>query len=117
MIAMAEERPLYLPELATELGVSERTLRQCCHEHFGVGPKRYLMLRRMHLARKALRGATAQVESVTNIATQYGFWELGRFAVNYQHVFGESPSTTLRRPPVSALPIWTKTHGTPAGIA
>jgi transcriptional regulator GlxA family with amidase domain len=36
---------------------------------------------------------------VTDIATRFGFWQLGRFSVEYQALFGESPSTTLRYPP------------------
>ena len=60
-----------------------------------MGPKRFLLLRRMHLARRALREAPADA-TVTDIATEFGFWELGRFAVEYKALFGEAPSETLR---------------------
>jgi AraC-like DNA-binding protein len=93
------ERPLYMMELAAAVGVSYKTLRACCQEHLGMGPKRYLWLRRMHLARRALRRADPETTTVTEIATDHGFWELGRFSVAYRSLFGESPSTALHRPP------------------
>ena len=34
---------------------------------------------------------------VTEIATCFGFAELGRFSVEYRKAFGESPSQTLNR--------------------
>ena len=91
--------PLYIPEMCKAIGVSERTLRMCCQEHLGTSPKRYLLLRRMHLARRALRQADPRATSVTAVGTRYGFWEFGRFAVEYQALFGEPPSATLRRQP------------------
>jgi transcriptional regulator GlxA family with amidase domain len=91
------EQPLYIPEICKAIRVPSRTLRMVCQEHLGMGPKRYLVLRRLHLARRALREATAEATTVTDIATRFGFWQLGRFSVEYQTLFGESPSATLRR--------------------
>jgi AraC-like DNA-binding protein len=98
MIEENPDQPLYIPELCKAIGVSERTLRVCCQEHLGVGPKRYLLLRRLHLARRALRLAEASTTTVTDIATRYGFWHFGRFAGEYHSLFGEPPSSTLHRP-------------------
>jgi AraC-like DNA-binding protein len=93
------EGPFYMTELCAAVGVSHSTLRACCQEHLGMGPKRYLLLRRMHLARRALLRGGPESTTVTEIATNYGFWELGRFAVAYRSLFGELPSAALRRPP------------------
>ena len=91
------DQPLYIPEICKAIRVSGRTLRVCCQEHLGMGPKRYLLLRRLNLAQRTLRNAAPDATTVTEIATRYGFWQLGRFAVEYQSLFGESPSATLRR--------------------
>jgi AraC-like DNA-binding protein len=92
------DRTLYAAELCAATGASDRTLRACCQEHLGMSPMRYLWLRRMHLARRGLRVANPAATTVTEIATSYGFWELGRFSVAYRSLFGESPSAALRRP-------------------
>jgi AraC-like DNA-binding protein len=89
--------PLHLAEICTATGVSDRTLRICCHEHLGMGPIRYMWLRRMHLVRRALVSADRATATVTEIATYFGFCELGRFSAEYRGLFGELPSASLRR--------------------
>lgn len=107
-------RPIYLAEICAAVGASERTLRVCCDEHLGMGPIRYLWLRRMHLARRELSRADPATTTVTQIATRFGFWELGRFAVSYRRLFGEPPSVSLHRAageqpencPSNFAPVW-----------
>jgi AraC-like DNA-binding protein len=88
---------LYIPELCKAIGASDRTLRLCCQEQLGMSPKQYLLLRRMHLARRALRDSAPGETTVTDIATRHGFWQFGRFAGQYRSLFGEAPSATLHR--------------------
>jgi AraC-like DNA-binding protein len=99
-----EGEPVYLAEICAATGATERTLRACCQEYFGMGAIRYLWLRRMHMAHRALIQSTAGTTTVTDIATGCGFWEFGRFAVEYRALFGEPPSVSLRRPALDQQP-------------
>jgi AraC-like DNA-binding protein len=99
VLTSTPDRPLYMPQICATVGASYTALRDCCQEYLGMSPKRYLWLRRMHLVHRALRSADAEKTTVTDIATDYGFWELGRFAVAYRSLFGEAPSAALRRLP------------------
>jgi transcriptional regulator GlxA family with amidase domain len=55
-----------------------------------------MLTMRLHDVRRALSEADCEAPTVTRIAMQHGFRELGRFAVTYRRVFGEAPSQTLR---------------------
>jgi AraC-like DNA-binding protein len=90
-------KPLYLTEICAAIGTAERTLRAACEEHLGMGPIRFLTLRRMYLVRDALSRADPRTDTVTRIVTDHGFWELGRFSVAYRARFGETPSITMKR--------------------
>ena len=59
-----------------------------------------VVVRWAHLAEQA-GSSHAEWTTVTVTASDYGFWELGRFSVAYRSLFGESPSTALRRPPAT----------------
>ncbi|TFG38706.1 MAG: helix-turn-helix domain-containing protein [Candidatus Aminicenantes bacterium] len=65
-------------------------------ENLGISPQAYFTLRRLDLLQRALIEANPENSSVTDIAMQYGFHELGRFASVYRRQFGELPSETLR---------------------
>jgi len=43
------------------------------------------------LVRPAFMRADPAAVTVTGIAIDHGFWELGRFSVEYRALFGESP--------------------------
>jgi transcriptional regulator GlxA family with amidase domain len=90
------DESLQLSQLCDATGVSERSLRNACHAVCGTSPKRYLTRRRLEAVRDALAQADPEQATVTRIATEFGFFELGRFAGMYSSVFGERPSETLR---------------------
>lgn len=96
-----DDKPLQVSALSRALGVSERTLRKLFNEIHGRPPSRHLRMLRLSEVRRALLSARGHPVTVTEIATDFGFAELGRFSVEYRKAFGESPSTTLHQARVS----------------
>jgi transcriptional regulator GlxA family with amidase domain len=88
--------PVSIVQLCRIVGVSERSLRNAFYTVRGMSPKRCAVRARLAEVRQALSVANGMRGAVTAIATDYGFFELGRFARRYKAVFGESPSATLR---------------------
>ena len=88
--------PVSIAELSRAAGVSERTLRNAFHHVVGLSPKRYLIRHGLEEAHTALQRAHGARGAVTYVATECGFFELGRFAGAYRQLFGELPSATLR---------------------
>ena len=91
------DKPLQVSALSRAIGISERTLRKLFNEIHGRPPSRHLRMLRLSQVRGALLSARGQLVTVTEIATDFGFAELGRFSVEYRKVFGESPSETLHQ--------------------
>jgi AraC-like DNA-binding protein len=90
-------QPVYTAEISATLGASPRTLHDAFRAVHGMSLHGYLHRRRMALVREALKRASGSPVLVKTIALTHGFWSLGRFALAYRHMFGESPSATLGR--------------------
>jgi AraC family ethanolamine operon transcriptional activator len=92
----AHERELpSLADLCGVAGTSERTLEYAFREQLGVPVVAYRRLRRLNAVRRELLAGEPET-NVTSLAMRWGFWQLGRFAVEYGGLFGERPSQTLR---------------------
>lgn len=92
-------RDIYLNELCSAAGVSERGLRYAFDDLLGVSPNRYLSMLRLCMACKNLTLSDASRRSVKSVALSCGLWDLSRFADHYRRVFGEHPRDTLMRSP------------------
>ncbi|CUH42622.1 helix-turn-helix domain-containing protein [Ruegeria atlantica] len=88
--------PLSIAEICKSVNCSWRTLDRAFKEEFGIGPKGYFIRFRLGRARKELLASDPAV-SVINVANRWGFWRMGQFAADYKKMFGELPSTTLKR--------------------
>lgn len=93
----APDRPVHRDDLCAALGVSRRKLHDAFVATVGLTPPCYLKIRRLTLARRALKAAPPERSLVKSIALAHGFWHLGYFAKDYRMLFGELPSETLAK--------------------
>lgn len=87
------ETPIRLEDLVRIADVPGRTLNDHFRTFTGLAPMAYLRQVRLAAVRDALLCGEAQ--SVTEAATRFGFFQMGRFAAVYSEAFGETPSDTL----------------------
>jgi AraC family ethanolamine operon transcriptional activator len=92
---------LTVAELASALRVTPRALEYAFESALGIPPARYILARRLNRVRRDL--LTKRTDTVTAAASRRGFEHLGRFAAQYQDLFGELPSETLRSSPAPAM--------------
>jgi transcriptional regulator GlxA family with amidase domain len=82
-----------IDDLCRLAGANPRTISRAFKVVHDTTPSRYLReLRLMEVRRVLLSGCNRA--SITQVATRFGFRELGRFSVLYRNRFGEAPSVT-----------------------
>ncbi len=88
--------PVGLRALARIAGVPPRTLETHFMRFLGTTPMGWVRQARLTHARRTLLASDGGA-TVSQVALDSGFTQLGRFAAHYCHRFGELPSETLRR--------------------
>lgn len=97
LVSMMEEmldQPLTLADLERTAGVAKKKLYHDFHHFYGCSPIAYFRELRFREVRRRLLNAQRH-ESVSLIALDCGFSQLGRFAKEYQQRYNELPSFTF----------------------
>ena len=87
-------KPLAIDTLASQCGVSTRTLEKGFADFRGLTPVAHVRNLRLDHARHAMAGGEA---TVGEVAARYGFRSATTFANEYRKRFGVPPSRTTRR--------------------
>ena len=91
------DKPTRIPELSRAIGVEPRQLRRAYQAILGVTPVSHLHTLRLSEVRRTLATLDGATATITEVASRFGFHELGRFAAAYRAAFGEHPSETRQR--------------------
>jgi len=100
LIESQPERDLTLAELARASGTTARALQRGFKDVVGMSPTAYVRAVRLDRVHAELLAGDGEA-SVTDVAMQWGFFHLGRFAQQYRERFGVRPSETVRRAALS----------------
>lgn len=99
VVDVIQERPAETYDAARLARISQvslRTLQEAFRRHVGMSPMAYLYDVRLQRVHDQLRVSAPGSTTVSDVAHQWGFVHLGRFARRYRERFGEPPSRTLR---------------------
>jgi len=97
LITEYEGQDLTLEDLCEAAQVSHRTLVYAFRDHYGIPPKRFLVVYRLNGVRQDFFLHGNATTKIIDVASHWGFWHMGQFASDYRSLFGELPSTTLNK--------------------
>lgn len=85
-----------LADIADAVHVSSRAVQYMFRRHLDTTPLQYVRRLRLAHAHGDLVAGNPLDDTVSAIATRWGFAHTGRFAVQYRQTYGHSPHETLR---------------------
>ncbi|WP_109512054.1 helix-turn-helix domain-containing protein [Pseudomonas ovata] len=90
------DEPFSILDLCNSLGTSRRKLQYCFQSAVGINAMTYFRTLRLNSVRRELQDSPSP-PAIQAVAERWGFWHMGRFCGDYQTLFAERPSHTLRR--------------------
>jgi AraC-like DNA-binding protein len=96
-IAQNLKQDITADSLAQLSHMSIRSLYALFERHAGTTPMNYIRSKKLERIHASLSDPSQRVRNLTEIALDYGFLHLGRFAEYYKNQYGELPSVTLKR--------------------
>lgn len=88
--------PIGVTEIAAAARIGPRTLQEAFRRHIETTPMAYLRRVRLERAHAELLAADPTTgATVAEVASRWGFANLGRFAATYRNCYGRSPRATL----------------------
>jgi len=91
-------------DVAAASSVTIRAVQLAFRRHLDITPTEYIRRIRLDYAHRQLLTADPGHESVTAVASRWGFSSPSRFAAAYRKAYGLRPSQTLRGAPGSSTP-------------
>lgn len=76
---------------------SQRSLYTLFERYLQCSPKQYIKNRKLLKINEQIKNRSCNVQNISELAIEYGFYNLGRFARDYKDKFGELPSETLKK--------------------
>ena len=105
------EEPLYIPDLARTVGVSQRKLERLFNKHMGISVVGFYRVMRLEFARVLLTNTSLAIREVS---VACGYSSLSHFAKSFVAQFGKRPRDYRESWPESEpIPDW---PGTPASL-
>ncbi len=85
-----------LGDIAAATSICTRLLQKAFSDRCGCSPMRFLTRSRLERIHQELERAPSNTK-IVDVMMDYGFTQGGKFAKEYQQLFGEKPSDTLKR--------------------
>ncbi|WP_155582248.1 AraC family transcriptional regulator [Pseudomonas spelaei] len=96
-IARNLQQDISVQSLAEQAQLSVRSLYSLFEKHMSTTPQRFIREQKLSRVHACLADPSCNVRNVTELALDYGFVHLGRFAEQYRRQFSELPSDTLKQ--------------------